>query len=252
MEAGSNALQTTSGDGAVVRNSRGAIMTVARSGVCEPAAPPMGPPKTLNLRALRGYREDVPEQRHPAPPSRSSSTASSAGNALLATPIITPGMGGGSTPLMTWGQVEGTPLVLAADPDEVEGGRQFEMLEEDEREKVAKKMAQAAAKRMKAATTGIATAANTPLHAKLMAKAGLTPQRGGGGAEIGGTPVHLAAAATPKRSDIFSKSRRLTPADLARARSAASVAPTPKRRKSSKASQPPTPRRGSATDDLLL
>eukprot|EP00754_Rhynchopus_humris_P020922 Rhum_TRINITY_DN14717_c3_g1::Rhum_TRINITY_DN14717_c3_g1_i1::g.113849::m.113849/K13118/DGCR14; protein DGCR14 len=260
------------GSGGIKRSASGSIVTTSQSGPRRARPPVMGPPKVVNLRGIRGAAPEADGGSFPPPPpprrgaSVSSAASSSAtAHGMVATPVIVPGQGGDS-PFVTWGEVGGTPLLLAADPDEPAGaggggggggsGAQpagggeerggFYVQAPTKREEVAKKLTEQAMRRMRkpagggaAAAAASAAAPNTPLRAKLLAQAGLTPALGartpGGGLTV---PAALAAQATPGASaGIFSKATKV--ASLAAAAAAAAStratpvgpAPTPKRRR---------------------
>eukprot|EP01065_Artemidia_motanka_P039449 TRINITY_DN4837_c1_g1_i1.p1 TRINITY_DN4837_c1_g1~~TRINITY_DN4837_c1_g1_i1.p1 ORF type:complete len:345 (+),score=119.22 TRINITY_DN4837_c1_g1_i1:43-1035(+) len=134
--------------------------TTAFNGPAPPKAStePMGPPKSINLGATRLQRvlhgklpaqgpvymtqEDVtaavlPERR---------GGLTSRDHDLVATPSMSPGPG--ASPFVTWGQVTGSPLVLAVDADEVAArlaGTQYSVPAESARDRHARKLADRAA-----------------------------------------------------------------------------------------------------------
>lgn len=84
----------------------------------ESAAPPaggatlMGPPKALDPRRTRFSTAQLASLRTAAPPESGAPRAGTPGARLVpSTPALTPG-GAGESPLMTWGQVASTPLLL--------------------------------------------------------------------------------------------------------------------------------------------
>eukprot|EP01062_Namystynia_karyoxenos_P031885 TRINITY_DN23611_c0_g1_i1.p1 TRINITY_DN23611_c0_g1~~TRINITY_DN23611_c0_g1_i1.p1 ORF type:complete len:509 (+),score=113.08 TRINITY_DN23611_c0_g1_i1:90-1616(+) len=139
----------------------------------------MGPPRSVNHRATRMPRRgsaQLPQQQEPAavyrpqgaddPRSRLQAIREKhdldelrggrkrrgvGGYDYVSTPSISPGRHGAS-PLMTWGEVGGTPLVLSVDADEaaeLASGVSFSLPEERRRERKARELADEAAAGMR-------------------------------------------------------------------------------------------------------
>ncbi|KAK9839594.1 hypothetical protein WJX84_012037 [Apatococcus fuscideae] len=110
-----------------------------------------GPPRQIshsNTRMKASDAEEHPVAQSPAEPGASSHVSGLPGNrGYVATPSFTPGAGGES-PLMTWGDIDGTPLRLDADDDihvePVTAGPQFKVPEPAKRDELGRDMAQRA------------------------------------------------------------------------------------------------------------
>jgi hypothetical protein len=90
------------------------------------------------------------------------------GFGFVQTPVIIPGKMGGESPLVSWGTVEGTPILLD------HGGRQFRIPDVPERDKVAQKLAEQKLKRTPSSTTTptLRHGVKTPLASPVFSPAG--------------------------------------------------------------------------------
>ncbi len=90
------------------------------------------------------------------------------GFGFVATPVIVPGKMGGESPIVSWGRVEGTPVVLD------HGSRQFRIPDVPERDKVGQKLAEQKLKRTPtvAASPLVSKGAKTPLISPVFSPAG--------------------------------------------------------------------------------
>ncbi|KAL6069551.1 DiGeorge syndrome critical region protein 14 [Balamuthia mandrillaris] len=125
------------------------------------------------------------------------------GYGFVVTPSPAPGRDGGESPFMTWGSIEGTPLLLGELDDlpvdissarEARGGPQFEVKEESPREKLAMKLAESASKEMlKRNKPSKASSLRSPMRTPSRHGAGTatTPQR---------TPLFAGASPSPRRT----------------------------------------------------
>ncbi len=90
------------------------------------------------------------------------------GFGFVATPVIVPGQAGGESPLVSWGRVEGTPVVL-----DHGRGRQFRIPDVPERDKVAQRLAEQKLKRTPVAASPLLTrTGKTPLTSPVFSPAG--------------------------------------------------------------------------------
>lgn len=164
-------------------------------------------------------------------------TPNTRGYSFVGTPTATPFMDGSESPLMTWGELEGTPFRLDGSDTPLHSGPSFRITETSRRENIALELAEKAGKRMREQKTKALEAAkqniNTPhIRSSLDRLAVMSPaarRLASSSLKMKESLLSPSPLTTPSRTPIFG-TKPLTPSPLVRKKAPAASKSKPKER----------------------